>query len=340
MHQGQQTHPAMKDGYGEHSSERQPPPGGQPRSQPTVALSGNGLLRTLSRDGQLYILALPGLLFFLIFKYFPMWGLLLAFQDYSPYAGFWKSEWVGFRYFAELFKHPDFLLLLRNTMAISLLNLVFFFPLPMILALMLNEVQRKLFKRFVQTVVYLPHFLSWVVIAGICFIVLSQSDGIVNKLILLAGHQPIPFLTESNYFWAMLTAQSIWKDAGWGTIIFLAALSGIHPELYEAAMIDGANRWKQTLHVTLPGIRHIVVILLILRLGSVMEVGFEQIYLMTSAPVSHVADVFDTYAYRTGVQNGRFSFATTVGIFKSVIGLILVVLANKLARRMGEEGVY
>lgn len=294
----------------------------------------------IMRDKYLYLMAAPGLLFFFIFKYFPLWGLLLAFQNYSPYLGFWDSEWVGFKYFHEFFTNPDFMLLFRNTMAISLLNIVFFFPVPIIVALMLNEVRSLVFKKIVQTVVYLPHFLSWVIIVGICFLIFGQASGVINQLIVQFGGQKIEFLTEPNLFWGMLTAQSIWKEAGWGTIIFLAALAGIHSELYEAAQIDGANRWQQLRNVTLPGIRGTIIVLLILRLGQVMDVGFEQIYLMSSGPVSHLADVFDTYAYRVGIQQGRFGYATVAGLFKSVVGLILVVSANRVAKKFGEEGLY
>lgn len=298
------------------------------------------MLQSLKRDKYLYLLALPGLLYFLLFKYLPIWGLMFAFKNYSLYLGFWKSDWVGLKNFHDFFANPDFWMLFRNTMAISLLNIIFFFPVPIVVSLLLNEARHLVFKRIVQTVIYLPHFLSWVIIVGICFLIFSQSSGVVNQLIVQLGGQKIEFMTEPNYFWAMLTAQSIWKEAGWGTIIFLAALAGINSELYEAAQIDGANRWKQMLHVTMPGIRSTIVVLLILRLGQVMDVGFEQIYLMASGPVSHVADVFDTYAYRVGIQQGRFSYATVAGLFKSVVGLILVVAANKLAKRFGEGGLY
>ncbi|NOU65969.1 ABC transporter permease subunit [Paenibacillus sp. LMG 31461] len=294
----------------------------------------------LKRDKYLYLLAAPGLLFFLIFKYVPLWGLLLAFQNYSPYLGFWDSEWVGLKYFHEFFTNPDFMLLFRNTMAISLLNIVFFFPIPIVVSLLLNEVKSLPFKKFVQTVIYLPHFLSWVIIVGICFLILGQSSGVINQLIVEFGGHKIEFLSEPNYFWAMLTAQSIWKEAGWGTIIFLAALAGINSELYEAAQIDGATRWQQMRNVTIPGIKSTIIVLLILRLGQVMDVGFEQIFLMASGPVSQVADVFDTYAYRVGIQQGRFSYATVAGLFKSVVGLILVVSANRVAKKFGEEGLY
>ncbi|KRF07235.1 polysaccharide ABC transporter ATP-binding protein [Paenibacillus sp. Soil766] len=294
----------------------------------------------LKRDKYLYLLAAPGLLFFLIFKYVPLWGLLLAFQNYSPYLGFWDSEWVGLKYFHEFFTNPDFMMLFRNTMAISLLNIVFFFPIPIVVSLLLNEVKSLPFKKIVQTVIYLPHFLSWVIIVGICFLILGQSSGVINQLIVEFGGHKIEFLTEPNYFWALLTAQSIWKEAGWGTIIFLAALAGINSELYEAAQIDGATRWQQMRNVTIPGIKSTIIVLLILRLGQVMDVGFEQIFLMASGPVSQVADVFDTYAYRVGIQQGRFSYATVAGLFKSVVGLILVVTANRVAKKFGEEGLY
>ncbi|MGG1513840.1 sugar ABC transporter permease [Paenibacillus oryzisoli] len=294
----------------------------------------------LRRDKYLYLMAAPGLLFFLIFKYVPLWGLLLAFQNYSPYMGFWHSEWVGFKYFHEFFTNPDFMLLFRNTMAISLLNIVFFFPVPIVVALMLNEVRKLAFKKFVQTVIYLPHFLSWVIIVGICFLIFGQGTGVINQLLVEFGGHKIEFMTSPNLFWVMLTAQSVWKEAGWGTIIFLAALAGINSELYEAAQIDGATRWQQMTNVTLPGIRSTIIVLLILRLGQVMDVGFEQIYLMMSGPVAQVADVFDTYVYRVGIQQGRFSYATVAGLFKSVVGLILVVSANRVAKKFGEEGLY
>lgn len=317
---------------------------GAPGGTPSPAAPAQSWLQSwgvaIKRDKYLYLLAMPGLLFFLIFKYLPLWGLAIAFQDYSPFLGFWHSDWVGFKYFHDFFTSPDFFLLFRNTMAISLLNILFFFPLPIVLALLLNEARNLAYKKIVQTIVYLPHFLSWVIIVGICFLIFSQGSGIINGLIAEAGGKPIAFLTEPNTFWLMLTAQVMWKEAGWGTIIFLAALAGINQELYEAARVDGANRWKQMLNITLPGIRSTIVVLLILRLGQVMDVGFEQIYLMASAPVSHVADVFDTYVYRLGIQNGRFGYATAAGIFKSVVGLVLVVSANKLSKKFGEEGLY
>jgi len=298
------------------------------------------VMHNLRRDKFLYLLISPGVLFFLIFKYVPMWGIVIAFQDYSPYMGVSGSEWVGFEHFIRFFSNQDFYLLFRNTMAISVLNLIFFFPLPIVLSLLLNELRNETYKKWVQSVVYMPHFLSWVIIAGITFLLLSQSSGIFNKMLVSMGFAKYDFLTNENNFWALLTIQNIWKETGWGTIIFLAAIAGVDPQLYEAAKMDGASRLRQAWHVTLPAIRSVIIVLFILRLGHIMDVGFEQVFLMMNGAVSNVADVFETYVYRLGIQQGQFSFSTAVGLFKSVVGLILVIAANKLAKRFGEEGVY
>ena len=292
------------------------------------------------RDKFLYVLALPGLLYFLIFRYVPMWGIIISFQNYSPYQGVMGSPWVGLEHFQRFFSNPDFFILFRNTLAINALSLIFFFPLPILLSLMLNEVRQQVYKKIVQSIVYLPHFLSWVIIVGITFILFSTGDGAINQILVQLGFAKVDFLTNKNYFWAMLTAQSIWKDAGWGTIIFLASMASIDPQLYEAAKMDGAGRFRQMWHVTLPGIRSVVIILLILRIGHIMDVGFEQVFLMMNGAVSEVADVFDTYVYRLGVKQGQFSYSTAVGLFKSIVGLLLVIGANKLAKKFGEEGVY
>jgi len=296
--------------------------------------------KVIAKDRYLYLLALPGIIYFLIFKYVPMAGILIAFQDYSPYLGFAESSWVGFEHFKRLFVNPDFWLLLRNTLAISFLNLLLFFPLPIILAILMNELQSQFYKRTVQSIIYLPHFLSWVIIATLTFMLLSRSEGIVNQLLEFFGFEKIDFLTNPSIFWLLLTSQSIWKEAGWGTIIFLAAIAGVNSQLYEAAKIDGANRFRQIWHVTLPAIRNVIIILFILRLGDIMEVGFEQVFLMYNGAVSEVAEVFDTYVYRVGIQQGQFSFSTAIGLFKSLVGLILVVVANKMAKKFGEEGIY
>lgn len=294
----------------------------------------------LKRDKYLYLLALPGLLFFLIFKYIPITNLVIAFQDYSPYFGVTGSPWVGFEHFSRFFANEDFYMLLRNTLAISFLNLLFFFPAPIILSLMLNEVRNSVLKRTVQSLIYIPHFLSWVLIYGLTFLMFSQSEGLVNKLLVAMDKETVDILSNPNYFWGLLTAQSIWKEVGWGTIIFLAAIAGIDPQLYEAAVMDGAGRMRRIWHITLPGMRNVIMILFILRLGTIMDTGFEQIYLMMNSAVTHVADVFDTYVYRIGIKQGEFSYSTAIGLFKSVVGVILVVTANKVAKRFGQDSLY
>ncbi|ULL16677.1 sugar ABC transporter permease [Paenibacillus sp. H1-7] len=288
----------------------------------------------------MYLLVIPGFLYFLVFKLIPMWGLLLAFKDYHPMLGFSGSQWVGLKHFTDMFSDGHFYLMLRNTLLINIFGLVFFFPLPIILAIMLNEVRHELFKRINQSLVYMPHFLSWVVIASITFFMLSVDIGLVNKLIRVLGLEPVSFLNESRFFWGMLTVQSIWKDAGWGTIIFLAAIAGVNPERYEAAVVDGANRFRQIWHVTLPAIRPTIVILLILRLGHMTDVNFEQVLLMMNPLVRDVADVFDTYVYNQGILRGMYSVGVTVGLFKGFVGLALVMISNYFVKRMGHEGIY
>ncbi|RAV20234.1 ABC transporter permease [Paenibacillus contaminans] len=294
----------------------------------------------VKRDKYLYMLGLPGIIYFLLFKYIPFSGLIIAFENYSPYFGILKSPWVGFEHFERFFSNDDFYLLLRNTLAISLMNLLFFFPFPIILSLLLNELRSAVYKRIIQSIVYIPHFFSWVIIAGLTYLMLSQSEGLVNKLLEALGMAKIGFLTNADSFWLMLTMQSMWKEAGWGTIIFLAAIAGVDPQLYEAATVDGAGRFRKIWHITLPAIRNIIMILLILQLGSIMETGFEQVYLMTNGAVSEVADVFDTYVYRSGIQQGQFSYSTAVGLFKSVVGVFLVCAANFLAKKFGQDGVF
>ncbi|MFS0726256.1 ABC transporter permease [Paenibacillus sp. 1P07SE] len=296
--------------------------------------------KMLVRDKQLYLLALPAIIYFLLFKYWPMWGVLIAFQDYSPFQGFWNSDWAGVKHFQRFFTHNDFWKLMRNTLAINILSLTLFFPLPIFLSLLLNELRVPWFKKTVQSIIYLPHFLSWVIIVGISFLMLGYSEGFVNNMLAAFGMERIEFLTDPNKFWLLLTLQVIWKEAGWGTVIFLAAIAAVDPQLYEASRMDGAGRLRQMWHVTLPAIRNVIVILLILRIGHMMDVGFEQVYLMMNGAVAQVADVFDTYVYRSGIQQGQFSYSTAVGLFKSVVGLVLVVGANYLAKRLGDDGVY
>ncbi|QNK60978.1 sugar ABC transporter permease [Paenibacillus sp. PAMC21692] len=288
----------------------------------------------------MYLMALPGFLFFLIMKYLPMWGILLAFQDYNPFKGFWESEWVGFENFKTFFTYGDFWPLLRNTLTISILNLIFFFPAPIVLALMLNEVRAEAFKRITQTIIYLPHFLSWVIVVSFTFLFFSFDIGFLNKALNFIGFAEISILSEPRYFYGLLVGQNVWKEVGWGTIIFLAAIAGVDQQLYEAATVDGAGRLRKIWHVTLPAIRSTIVILMILKLGDMLDVGFEQILLMLNPMVQNVGEVFDTYVYQQGILSGNFSYSIAVGLFKSVAGLILVVGGNYLAKKAGEDGLY
>jgi putative aldouronate transport system permease protein len=286
-----------------------------------------------------YLLMLPGILYFIIFRYVPMWGLAIAFKDYSPFKGIMGSPWVGFKHFIDLFTYDYFYTLLRNTLIINFMSLILYFPVPIILALLLNEIRHDLFKRVNQSIIYLPHFLSWVVVAGLTFFMLSTDVGAINKLLNTWFGDTFAFLSNDNLFWLIVTFQSIWKDAGWGTIIFLAAIAGVNPSLYEAAVVDGANRWKQIWHITLPAIRHVIIILLILRLGSMMDVGFEQIILMLNPLVMEVGDVFDTYAFTQGILRGDTSIGVAVGMFKGIIGLIMILGANWITKKFGNEGI-
>lgn len=300
----------------------------------------NSLGRRMWKERWFYVLLLPGLVYFILFKYLPMWGIVMAFQNYQPFVGIWKSKWVGLQHFEYFFNEPDFWMLLRNTLYIALLDLVVFFPITIVLALLLNEVRKELFKRFVQTMVYIPHFVSWVVIVGISYTFLTTEGGILNDLFASFGWEKVNFLMSEFWFRPLIITQLIWKDAGWGTIIFLAALAGIDPSLYESSRLDGANRFQQMLHITIPSIRSVIVILLILRLGNFLDLGFEQIFLMLNALNREVGEVFDTYVYVVGIQQGQFSYSAAVGLFKSVVGLVLVMGANTLAKKFGEEGIY
>lgn len=306
----------------------------------TKQQSRRSLWSTMVQQKWMYVLAMPGILYFILFKFAPLWGLLIAFKEYNPYKGLWGSSWIGLTNFTEMFASQTFYIMLRNTFAINIFGIIFMFPVPILLALMLNEVRHEVFKRINQSIVYLPHFLSWVVVASMTFFMLSTDVGIVNKMISSLGFETVSFLSTPNYYWGLITLQSMWKEVGWGTIIFLAAMAGVDPQQYEAAVIDGASRFKQIWHVTLPAIRPTIIILLILRLGHMADVGFEQLLLMNNPLVTSVSQVFDTYAYTIGILGGKISVGVTVGMFKGVVGLVLVMLSNYVVKRMGQEGIY
>ncbi|MEJ8304706.1 sugar ABC transporter permease [Saccharibacillus sacchari] len=288
----------------------------------------------------LYLMILPGFLYFVVFKYFPMGGLIIAFQDYQPYRGIMGSEWVGLKHFVRLFTEPTFFMLLRNTLVLFAMNIVFFFPLPIILALMLNEVRHKFFKNSIQTIIYIPHFMSWVIIVSITYVFLTVDGGVLNELLAAVGLPKISFLTSSEWLRTVYIGQIIWKELGWSTIIYLAAITVVDTQLYEAAEMDGAGRLRKTWHVTLPAIRPVIITLLILKIGSTLDLGFEHMYLLLNSLNRDVAEIFDTYIYTAGLKNGQLSYSTTVGLFKGVVGLALVMLSNRLAKKMGEDGVY
>ncbi|NOU62460.1 ABC transporter permease subunit [Paenibacillus sp. LMG 31461] len=282
---------------------------------------------------------LPGVVYYIIYKYVPIYGLIIAFKDYDILEGIVKSPWADpwYKHFQEFYESPYFSQLLGNTVLISVYKIIFGMIPPIALAILLNECRYKWLKSIVQTLSYMPHFLSWVIIYGILVVLLSENSGIVNRWIMEAGGQSIPFLSSTEWFRTVLVGSDIWQNMGWGAIIYLAAMAGIDPTLYEAARVDGASRVRMIWHITLPGIRNVIVLLLILRLGQMLDAGFDQIYIMYNVHVYPVADILDTWVFRTGLEQWNFSLASAVGLFKSVIGLVLVLGSNRLARRWGES---
>lgn len=303
-------------------------------------MDASTVFRRLVRNRYLYALLAPGILYFVLFRYVPMWGMVIAFQDYHPVAGVAGSEWVGWKHVIRLFQDSTFYMLLRNTLVLFVLSMVFYFPVPILLALMLNEVRISLFKRSVQTIIYIPHFFSWIIVVSLTYVLLSSQNGIVNDVLVSFGLHKINFLLSEGWFRPLFVMQTIWKEAGWGTIIFLAAISGVDPQLYEAARMDGVNRFRQIWHITLPGIRNVIVIMIILRTGNVLELNFDHIYVMLNAMNRSVAEVFDTYIYTSGIQQGQFSYSTAVGLFRNMAGLVMVLTANWLSKRFGDEGIF
>ncbi|ALS27102.1 sugar ABC transporter ATPase [Paenibacillus sp. 32O-W] len=296
--------------------------------------------KALFRYRWFYLMMVPGLLYYLIYHYVPMAGLMIAFKDYNLSKGIWGSEWVGFKHFETIFGSPDFYKLIRNTLVISVYRIVFNMLPDVLLALMLNEVRKMWFKRIIQTVTYGPYFLSWVIVYGLAVAFLAQDTGIVNYYIRELGGAPVNFLADNGTFRSILISTDIWKNTGFGAIIYLASLATINQELYEAAVVDGAGRWRQLWHITLPGIRDVFILLLILRIGSILDAGFEQVYIFLNARVYEVGDIIDTWVFRRGLEQLEFSVAIATNLFKSVIGFILVIGANKLAKKFGGSGIW
>jgi putative aldouronate transport system permease protein len=285
-----------------------------------------------------YILLFPVLLWYIVFSYLPMIGIVVAFEDYNPFKGFFQSKWVGFHWFQYLFSAREFGRVLRNTLLISFYGLFFGFPCPIILALLLNECRSVVFKRVVQTVSYLPHFISWTIVAGFLVTILSPSTGVVNQLLKMAGVEPIYFMAEPQYIRFIIVASGIWKGIGWSSILYIAALAGINPELYESAILDGAGKLKQTFYITLPGISHIIVMNLIFSVTGIFDVGFEQAYNLVNKATYDTGLVVSTYIYSIGVKQFQYSFTTAVGLAQSIVGLFMLLMANKVARKFHPEG--
>ncbi|WP_035778619.1 ABC transporter permease [Butyrivibrio sp. MC2013] len=289
----------------------------------------------------LYLLILPGILYFVIFRYIPMYGVVIAFQDFSINKGIWGSKWVGLEQFRRLFLGLSFPAVFRNTVIISLCKLVMGFPAPIILALLLNEVKSRKFKKITQTIVYLPHFISWVILAGLISMFLHPDTGLINEIVKFFNDgKGIDFLVSKEYFRSILVITDIYKGIGWGSIVYIAAISSIDSTIYEAAMVDGAGRLAQIWHITLPALKSTIVVMFILNMGGILNAGFEQILLLYNPRVYDVADIIDTYVYRNGIMSSNYSMSTAAGLFKSVISMALIIFTNKMAHLLEEDGLW
>lgn len=304
-------------------------------------ISGAGVY--MKRYWQLYALLFLPLLYLLIFKYIPMVYIQIAFKKYSIVQSVWQMPWAanhGFEYFIKAFSSKDFLVALRNTLVLNILDLLAGFPAPIIFALVLNELCFKKFKRVVQTIAYMPHFLSWVIIYGLALQLLAPTNGLINMWLTSMGFEAIPFLNESKHWIGTYVGLGVWQNFGWGSIIYLAAIAGISPELYEAAAVDGAGRFRKIWHITLPGIRPTIVTLLIMNLGGILGSGFDRPFALQNTIVRDVSEVISTYVFKVGIRGLQFSLTTAIGLFQSVVGVIFLLASNKLARKMGERGIW
>ncbi|OPH50469.1 protein lplB [Paenibacillus ferrarius] len=293
----------------------------------------------IRKDKLLYLMAIPGILFFIVFHYIPMYGILLAFKKYNIYQGFFASEWIGLDNFKTLFTMYGFDRAFKNTIIISLYQLVFAFPFPIILSILLNEIRHQLYKKFVQTSIYLPHFVSWIIISGILFAILSPSTGVIKEIAGFFGYENFTFnlLSSKEYFRSLLVISNIWKEAGFGTVLYLATIATIDQQMYEAAKVDGAKKWQQIWHITLPGLRTTIVILLIFRVGSMLNTGLDQVFALYNPQVYEVSEILDTYIYKLAFQDAKYDLATASGLFKSLISLVLVLFTNFIAKKIDSD---
>ena len=312
----------------------------KPPLRARAAAGARQLWKNIRRDKALLLIVLPVVIHYLIFVYYPMYGNIIAFKDYSPVLGINGSEWVGFKYFLQFFRSPYFWRVLRNTLLISCYSILWGFPIPIIFALMTNDLRNGIFKRVVQAVSYIPYFISTVIICGMLVNFLSPSNGIVNTIIELFGGKPINFLMEPGWFRTVFIASGIWQGFGWSSIIYLAALTGINPELYEAATMDGASKLQQVIHVSVPCILPTIIVTFIMQIGTLMSVGYEKLILLYNPVTLDVADVISSYVYRTGLVEANYSFGSAVGLFNSVINLLLVFLANRISKKVSEVSLW
>lgn len=291
------------------------------------------------RHRWIYLMLIPVVAYYVIFKYVPMYGIVMAFQDYNVFQGVFGSEWVGFEVFERIFKNANFWSAVKNTLILNILTLVVNFPLTIIVSLMLNEIMGMKFKKVAQSILYLPHFVSWVVVAGIATNMFAQRDGTINLLLNSIGVESIPFLSSNAWWTFTYVICNVWKEIGWGTIIYLAALTNVDESLYEAAYLDGATKFQRLIYVTLPSIKSVVVTMLILQVSKMMTIGLDAPLLLGNDKVSGVAEVISTYVYRLGIENAKYSDSTAIGLFQSVINIIILVAADRFAKAIGEEGI-
>lgn len=301
--------------------------------------SSNGILHNLKKFWPYYVMVLPGIVFFIVFKYVPMLGSVIAFKDYNVMDGIFGSAWVGLKHFKTLLDYADFKRIFSNTMILGLCKTVLIFPIPVVLSLMLNEVKSLKVKKTIQTAIYIPYFLSWVIVGGLVFDLLGVG-GLFNNIREMLGMESILVMQKETYFRPVYVLSSIWKDAGWGTVVYMAAISGIDQSLYESAAMDGASRWARIRHITFPLLVPTILTLFLLNIGSFLDLGFEQVFNLITPMTYSVGDIFDTYVYRVGIQQAQYSFTTAVGLFQSTIGLVLVVTFNKISNKVSDGGLW
>lgn len=294
----------------------------------------------IRNDGALYAMLILPVAYYILFHYVPMYGITIAFENYNPILGVFKSEWVGLDVFREIFKMKEFLRAVRNTLTLNLINVIFGFPIPIIIAIMLNEVRQSRAKKLFQTILYLPHFISWVIIGGLVYQLFSDTYGMVNSILVSLGLDRVPFLSSKGHWIVLYFCTNVWQTAGWGAIVYLAAITSIDPQLYEAAAIDGCGKYRMIWNITLPSIRGTISIMFILTIGRVMNIGLDQPLMLGNAMVEEVSDVISTFVYRVGIQSAKFSVGTAVGLFQSAISVVMILLSNYITKKIGEEGIW